>query len=765
MIESQIRRHGAAAGVFLLLAVLLTWPLAAQLTTRVPSDNGDPLLSIWTLWWNARHVPFTDAWWHGAIFAPAPDALTYSDHRVGLGLIATPLLWLGVSPLAAYNVTFLASYVLSGWSMYALAFVLTRRRDAALLAGIAFAFHPFRADHLPHLELLSSYWLPLALLALHQWTDTRRPRWLVATAVALTLQALTCGYYFVYSAVLVGVWLVWFVPWRLPVRQYAALGLALVAPVLLLAPVLWRYHVAHATLGLSRSVAEVEQLSADLAAFLTAPARLSLWGWLQAWPSPEGALFPGMTLVALIGAAVLTARRRAADAATTGGTRRWAAWRRTCLALAGVAFAAALLPVSGHPVDVAVGPVRLSIHEAFKPISVAVLLLLVAGLGSPALHAAWRGRSPAAFYLLATLVMWACALGPTARLFGERVLYKPPYAWLMLLPGFADEFRAPARYAMLAALTMSVAAALAFTRLSASWTRGRRVLAAVLLVAGVLAEGSVLPFPLVSPPSMLDVPAGVPADAVILEWPMGVEPDAAAMYRATAHGHAVANGLSGYQPPHLTLLRAALDDEQFAVFDGLATDVPLALFLDRASTPAHWPAALAATTAARPLASTSTHDLLLRPPLPAPPWTPPDASLAVPVTALAASDNPALIGQAVDGRPGTVWGTPGAQRGGETVTITLAEQTAVSAVWLSFAGHAAGFPRALSVRVSDDGEAWREVWAGPTARLAMTTVLADPRLVRMPVRFAPTPARFVRLVQTARANEAGWVIAELSVLR
>ena len=60
------------------------------------------------------------------------------------------------------------------------------------------------------------------------------------------------------------------------------------------------------------------------------------------------------------------------------------------------------------------------------------------------------------------------ALGPTARLMGERVLYKAPYAWLMLLPGFADGFRAPARFAMLVALCLSVAAALAFVRVTRS---------------------------------------------------------------------------------------------------------------------------------------------------------------------------------------------------------------------------------------------------------------------------------------------------------
>ena len=249
-----------------------------QLDLRVPSDNGDPLLSIWTLWWNAREVPFTAAWWNGPIFYPAPDTLAFSDHRVGFTLIATPLIWSGWSPLFAYNITFLASYVLSGAAMYALAYSLTHRSDAAFLGGLAFAFHPFRADHLAHLELLSSYWLPIALLALHRWLTTMSGAWLIAATIALLMQALTCGYYFVFASVLIGLWIIWFVPTRLPVASYVALLAALVAPVLIVSPVLWHYHVSHKALGLFRSIVEIEQLSADLAGFVTAPERLGTLG-------------------------------------------------------------------------------------------------------------------------------------------------------------------------------------------------------------------------------------------------------------------------------------------------------------------------------------------------------------------------------------------------------------------------------------------------------------------------------------------------------
>src|ERR671913_1323940 len=173
------RRHGPPVLAYAALTLLFAWPLVIDPGTRVPHDLGDPLLSTWTVWWNATRVPFTEPWWNGNIFYPSPGALAFSDHRVGIGLITTPLIFAGVSPLAAHNVAWTLSYFLSAVTAYLLGWSLTGRRSASFIAGLVFAFHPFRAEHLPHLELLSSYWLPLVLFALHRWLVSPDHRWLV----------------------------------------------------------------------------------------------------------------------------------------------------------------------------------------------------------------------------------------------------------------------------------------------------------------------------------------------------------------------------------------------------------------------------------------------------------------------------------------------------------------------------------------------------------------------------------------------------------
>jgi len=146
-----------AALLYVALILVLTFPLVLHLGSTVFPDLGDPLLSESLLWWNARVLPLTERWWNGFAFAPATGMLAFSDHRLGLSLLASPLLWLGCSPTTAYNLVFLATFPLCALAANALAFTLTKRHDAALISGLAYGFNPYRMAHLAHLELLAAY--------------------------------------------------------------------------------------------------------------------------------------------------------------------------------------------------------------------------------------------------------------------------------------------------------------------------------------------------------------------------------------------------------------------------------------------------------------------------------------------------------------------------------------------------------------------------------------------------------------------------------
>jgi hypothetical protein len=312
-----VRSTLLAAAALTALTCAYTWPLTAHMASAVPHDRGDPLLVTWILWWSTKAVPLTTHWWNAPAFYPSTGVFGFSENLLSLVPIAALFIVLTHTPLLGYNVLFLLSYVLSGLSAYLLGLVLTSRRDAALVAAVAFAFAPYRLSHLNHLQLLSSYWMPVALAALHLYVRTRRQSFAILFAAAWLLQALASGYYMFFLSLLAVLWLAWFGIGRLTRREWVTLGLSWFAAAIVMAPLLLGYRAIHLKYGLSRSPVEIDYYSADIAGIVSASADSLLWSGLHAVHEIEAELFPGVTIVLLVAAGLFVAvRRRHEDRST-----------------------------------------------------------------------------------------------------------------------------------------------------------------------------------------------------------------------------------------------------------------------------------------------------------------------------------------------------------------------------------------------------------------------------------------------------------------
>ena len=135
-------------------------------------------------------------------------------------------------------------------------------------------------------------------------------------------------------------------------------------------------------------------------------------------------------------------------------------------------------------------------HALFPGVTPVALVVVSAVAFSRwgALKKAVANRSALLFYALATLLLWWLALGPAPEGQSLPTIASRPYTLLALLPGFGG-LRVPARFVMLAAVTLSIAAALAFSRLTQPWRR-LRVATAVVVLAGLIVDGWVDAIPL-----------------------------------------------------------------------------------------------------------------------------------------------------------------------------------------------------------------------------------------------------------------------------
>ena len=748
------KAFGLAALGYTAFALALTRGLIGHFSTAVPHDLGDPLLSTWILWWNAHHLPFTGAWWDGLSFYPEHGSLAFSDHRVGLGFIAGPLQWLGGTPVLAYNVTFLSCFVFSALAAHALTWTLTRSHAAGLVSGLIFGFNPYRMAHLAHLELQAAYWLPLALVALHHYVRRFETRWLVLFSAFLALQGLSSGYYFFFSAPLIGLWILWFArdaPWR---RQAAIVG-AGAAAFLVLLPVLLRYQTIQHGLGMARTFGEMEDFSADITGLLSAEPGMALWRVPSLAANPEAEIYLGIVAPLLVLAAMLWRMR---DRGAT--PERWHVWRLSG-ALVSVVYAFVALSTVFGSWTMTVGPLVIAAGRTEKPLAIAVLLLLVVGLTSSRFRGVVRQRSTFAFYVVAAVVTWSFSLGPRPKLLGTPLLYRGPYSFLMALPGFDYGFRAPARFIMMTILAVAVAAGIALVRLTASVPARTRWTVTAFLVLAIAADSWVPQIPVFAAPAPL--PPAAASGAAVLELPLGETfEDITATYHSIDHQRPVVNGYSGYDPPHYHVLRLALkyavDD---SIFSALAEHGAIVVSVDRGNDPkGTWAAYVTRQGGASPLPSSDRNELFLLP------RTQPeriDEGTALPIRSAHASSGDLQLAMVTDGNPNSKWRASHPQRAGDQVVIELDGVHTVNTVELGMGKSVDEFPRALAIDISDDGTRWEQRWRGFSGGTAFRAVLASATrpVLRFPV--GGSPARFVRLTELANDRLYNWSIGELTV--
>lgn len=504
--ECVLRRAIAAALLlFAVLSLVLTYPLGLHMADAV-EDRQDALLNVWITAWDGHQLLSDPLHLFDAnIFYPYPRTLAYSELLLGNGLLALPITAATGNPVLGYNVALLLSFVLSGLGPYLLVLRLTRSPGAGLVAGTILSFSAYRMTNLAQAQLLTTQWMPFALLALLLLMRRPTVRHVAIFVLFFCLQALSSFYY----AILLAMAAAGLVAWELAVwlwvrarkggrdgARVRRVGLHLLVAVvlcgLIILPFALPYFQVQGELGFERSLADNEPFSASLRQYLMVPPGSAIHGrWLPSDDTPIAggyavdALFPGFVALAL------------------------ALWG------------------------------------------------LARGRG--------RTRRMRWFFLLLALVSLVLSLGPRLYLApgqpaGLEVAL--PYAWLYAaVPGF-KALRAPVRFDALVMLSLAVLAGYGLAALTGG-QQGRRSVApagtgALLVTALVVLEFLVWPAARAEP-----VPVGSEAPAVyrwlaaqgpepLLELPMAFTPGGPQLeyqYLSAYHWRTTPDGYSGFIPP------------------------------------------------------------------------------------------------------------------------------------------------------------------------------------------------------------------------
>jgi hypothetical protein len=374
--SAAVREHGWPLLIYSALAILLTWPLAANLGSAFPSAPGESAQDLWEKLW--------DIWWVGealrrgvnpfftdVLFYPGGASLLFHPLNATNGLLALPLRAL-FGAIATYNLLVLLSFVLSGYAVYLLARAHGCGRAAALIGGLAYTASTFHFFHtqLSHMELIPMQWLPLYALALDgllTTTDHRPPTnagWraplpgrssfarVLLAALALLVVIYTSLYIALYAALLTLVWVVWSLlalrgrawPGLLRLAAMTLLTLAVVGPTLLV-PMAREMRQSQYML---KNLDATAQLAAAPADILLPPASHPLRAIL-ALPEPynRGSFLGYLPLLLAVGGAI--ARPRAAGRWVALALLAWAFTLGPALPLFEWLYTLPLLSVSRYP--------------------------------------------------------------------------------------------------------------------------------------------------------------------------------------------------------------------------------------------------------------------------------------------------------------------------------------------------------------------------------------------------------------------------------
>jgi len=465
-------------------------PLVRVMDRALP-ELSDSLLNAWIMAWSAQILPRDPGRWFDAPpFFPYRNTLAFSEHLLGLSLIAAPLNLATGNPILAYNFTLLFLTWWAAMGMYHLVRRLVRKEGAAWLAGLLYAFSPYRAAQIAHLHLLAAAWLPVVLAAALDYGRRPTPRTGALLFLALAMAALSSWHVALFAAALMGLYGICAgVAGRIPRKAFMgflAIGAGLAA---LLGPIVrpyWENRDLHVAFRW-RSPQEVNSpgfFSARPTDFLAAAPWMRVAGPLTApfrarpGSTPEHYLYPGLLGLGL---------------ALVGG------WRRRDLPASARPAVWALVLAIGVGVGLSLGPVVELGGRSWETPYGLLLEKIPAGV--------WM-RVPARWFTLATVGL--AALGGIGA---ARCIYALPSPTLRRLVG--------------GAMALGILGEGAFQ----------------------LTPGFVP-----SLPPVYRWLARQPGSFAVLELPMHVAPDpeypeAWRMYASLYHGKRLVNGYSGLTPP------------------------------------------------------------------------------------------------------------------------------------------------------------------------------------------------------------------------
>lgn len=141
-------RDGAWLAVYVLAAIVVTWPLARDLGTHLANTvfvcAYDLKLIVWTLSWQTHALlQAPSSFFDANIYHPVPRALLYSEPAYGALPLFLPVMLATGNPVLSINLVFIASVALLAWGLHLVVARATASSSAGCIAAATVLTSPW----------------------------------------------------------------------------------------------------------------------------------------------------------------------------------------------------------------------------------------------------------------------------------------------------------------------------------------------------------------------------------------------------------------------------------------------------------------------------------------------------------------------------------------------------------------------------------------------------------------------------------------------
>ena len=196
-----MRKHTCAVVGYVLLVLLFNHMLVANITSHI-IGGFDSWSMIWMIWWAKTSIIdlHSNPFFTDMLFHPMGINMVGGLDNYVTVVVAIPVYMVTGNLVFSYNIIVLSILAFSGFTMYLLAFYLTRHFHASFVAGFIFAFNPFMINEVVsgHLNIISVEWMPMFFIFFLKLFREGGLRNIFFASVFFVLTTTSCWYYGLY---------------------------------------------------------------------------------------------------------------------------------------------------------------------------------------------------------------------------------------------------------------------------------------------------------------------------------------------------------------------------------------------------------------------------------------------------------------------------------------------------------------------------------------------------------------------------------------